>query len=64
MVQKKRLYAKFGVKEYWIVIPKEDQIELYKLKDDSFHLYKTYNKDTTLESPYLKDLKINLQGNN
>ena len=62
MVQKKRLYAKFGVKEYWIVIPKEGQIELYILKDDSFHLYKTYHQDTTLESPYLKDLKINLQG--
>lgn len=62
MVQKKRLYAKFGVKEYWIVIPKEGMVELYTLKDNLFHLYKTYQQDTLLESPYLKDFKINLQG--
>ena len=60
MVQKKRLYAQFGVKEYWIVIPKEGIVELYILGDDSFQLYKTYHKDTVLESPSLQGLKISL----
>ena len=61
MVQKKRLYAKFGVKEYWIVIPKEGMVEIYLLKDDIFQSHKTFDKDTILESPCLKGLRINLQ---
>ncbi len=62
LVQKKKLYAKFGVKEYWIVVPGEESIEVYILKDNTYILYKTYSKDDTLESLYLKDLKIGLKG--
>jgi Uma2 family endonuclease len=61
-VQKKKLYARFGVKEYWIVIPGEELVEIYTLKDNTYTLYKTYSKDDTLESHYLKDLKIELKG--
>jgi Uma2 family endonuclease len=61
MVQKKKLYTKFGVKEYWIVIPDEGLIEMYILKDNTCQLYKTYTKDDALESPYLKGLKIELK---
>ncbi len=61
LVQKKKLYARFGVKEYWIVIPGEELVEIYTLKDNSYTLYKSYNKDDTLESPYLKHLKIELK---
>ncbi len=61
MVQKKKLYARFGVKEYWIVIPEEKLIEIYILKDNAFQLYKTYSGDDTLDSPYLKSLKIVLK---
>ena len=62
MVQKKKLYAKFGVKEYWIVIPEGEEIEIYILKDNTFRLCKAYGKDDTLESPLLKGLKIELTG--
>jgi Uma2 family endonuclease len=61
-VQKKKLYARFGVKEYWIVIPGEESVEVYILKDKTYILYKTYSKEDTLESHYLKDLKIELKG--
>jgi len=61
LVQKKRLYARFGVKEYWIVIPDEELIEIYTLKENTYMLHKTYSKDDTLESSYLKDLKIELK---
>jgi Uma2 family endonuclease len=61
LIQKKKLYARFGVKEYWIVIPGEELIEVYVLKDNIFILYKSYNKNDTLESPYLKNLKIVLE---
>jgi Uma2 family endonuclease len=62
LVQKKKLYAKFGVKEYWIVIPGEELIEVYILKDDTYMLHKTYRKDDALESPYLRNLKVELKG--
>ena len=61
MVQKKRLYARFGVKEYWIVIPEEKEVEVYILKDGAYQLYKTYTKVDILESPSLKGLKIGLK---
>lgn len=61
-VQKKKLYARFGVKEYWIVIPGEESAEVYILKDKTYILYKTYTKDDTLESPLMKNLKIELKG--
>lgn len=61
MVQKKRLYARFGVKEYWIVIPEEREVEVYILKGEAYQLYKTYTKVDILESPSLKGLKIGLK---
>ena len=62
LVQKKRLYSRFGVKEFWIVIPGEESIEVYILKDNTFLLYRTYSKNEILESPYLKGFKIELKG--
>lgn len=61
MVQKKRLYARFGVKEYWIVIPEEKEVEVYILKGEAYQLYKTYTKVDILEAPSLKGLKIGLK---
>lgn len=60
LVQKKRLYAKNGVKEYWIVIPEEETIEIYILKDSVYTLHKTFNKEDVLESPYLTDFRLKL----
>ena len=39
MVQKKRLYAKFNVIEYWIVITEEEEIEVYILEGNAYQLY-------------------------
>ncbi|MGQ9570484.1 MAG: Uma2 family endonuclease [Thermodesulfovibrionales bacterium] len=61
LIQKKKLYAKFGVKEYWIVIPGEELAEVYILKDNTYVLHKTYNKNDTLGSPFLKNLRIELK---
>ena len=61
MVQKKRLYARFGVKEYWIVIPEEKEVEVYILKDEAYQLYKTFTKVDVFEAPSLKGLKIGLK---
>jgi Uma2 family endonuclease len=61
LVQKKKLYARFGVKEYWIVLPEESSVEVYTLKDNTFGLYTTYGRDDTLKSPLLQKLKIDLK---
>jgi Uma2 family endonuclease len=61
LIQKKRLYSRFGVKEYWIAVPGEELIEVYILKDNAYMLFNTYGKDGTLESPYLIELRIGLR---
>jgi len=61
LIQKKKLYAKFGVKEYWIVVPEEKTIDIYSLKDKSYLLYKSYGKDATLESMSLRGFRIELK---
>lgn len=61
IVQKKRLYARFNVKEYWIVIPEEEEIEVYILEDNTYQLYCAYKKVEELVSPSLKGLKIELK---
>lgn len=61
LVQKKNLYAKFGVKEFWIVYPTEELIEVYTLKDNNFILCNTYYKGDILKSPYFKGLNIELK---
>ncbi len=61
LIQKKRLYARFCVKEYWIVIPEEESVGIYNLKNDVFTLHKNFVKEETLESPVLKGLKMELR---
>lgn len=38
---KMKLYASYGVAEYWIVSPKENAIEIYYLKDGEYELFDT-----------------------
>lgn len=61
LVQKKKLYARFQVKEYWIVIPGEKLLEIYTIKDNTYTLNKTYTNNDTLASPLIKDLSIELK---
>jgi Uma2 family endonuclease len=58
LVQKKKLYARFGVREYWVVDPGEHFVEMYTLKQGLYTLWRSYGKEETLETPLLKDLRI------
>ena len=53
MIQKKQLYARFGIHEYWIVIPEEASIEVYTLKDNHYEFHKKYLINDILSSPLL-----------
>jgi Uma2 family endonuclease len=61
IIQKKKLYAKYGVKEYWIVVPGEKTIDIHILKDKTYQIYKTLGEDDTLESQILKGFKMELK---
>ena len=61
LVQKKKLYVRFGVKEYWIVIPEESSVDIFTLKDNAFVLHKSYGKEDILQSSLLKKLKLELK---
>jgi len=62
LIQKKMLYAKFGVKEFWIVSPVEKTINIFILRDKAYELYKTYEEDDVLESQMLNGLRMELKG--
>jgi Uma2 family endonuclease len=60
-IQKKMLYARFGIKEYWIAAPREKFIEVYVLKNKEYALVKTYFYDDALESQVLKGFRVSLK---
>jgi Uma2 family endonuclease len=60
-IHKKKLYARFGVKECWLVAPEDRLVEVYTLKDKGeYQLLKTYTEENVIESHVVKGLKIEL----
>lgn len=57
---KKVLYARYGVREYWIVDPEEKVIEVLTLKKEGYETFGICKMQDTLNSPLLPGLKINL----
>ena len=56
---KLHLYEKYGVKEYFIVYPDEEIVEVYLLKNNKFQFPKIYNWDSVLKVQTVKiELKI------
>ncbi len=60
LIKKKKLYAKFGVREYWLVDPGEKAVEIHSLKGEVFSLSRSFTLNDILESPLLEGLKIEL----
>lgn len=57
---KRDLYAKYGVKEYWVVDPDERRIWVMLLGDDSLDEAASYGMGDVLTSPTLEGLSIDL----
>ena len=50
---KLKLYAKFGVEEYWIVDPREQAVEVYRGEDETLKLFTRFVNDETITTPLL-----------
>ena len=54
------LYARAGVREYWIVTPFPSLVEVFALAGDAYRFVKAYGRDDTLASPLFPALSIPL----
>lgn len=59
---KLNLYARTGVKEYWIVTPWPSLVEVLVLEGVRYFVHKVFGKDQTLVSATFPELKIDLTG--
>jgi len=57
---KRAVYARYGVKEYWIVDPEAGTIEVTKLGEKDLETVKVYGKHESLKSPLLEGLTIQM----
>jgi len=60
-VAKLRLYAAYGVKEYWLVTPYPHLAEVLVLDGSSYRIHGSYRKADTLTSPALPGLRLALE---
>jgi len=56
--KKYRVYEEKGVKEYWIVDPEEQSVEIYTLQDGKFSLTQRAEKRGEVESPYVQGFAV------
>ena len=54
--RKMRLFARYGVPEYWIVDPLARQIEVHALEGDAYRATQVASADETVQSVLLPDL--------
>ena len=55
---KLKAYAKYSVREYWIVVPEGYSIEVYRLGHGGFELARIYQEQEILSSPILPDFSL------
>lgn len=61
LVNKKDLYAKFDVKEYWIVDPQKQWIEMYTLTEKEYTLHQRAVKSGKVSSVVLNGFQVLLK---
>ena len=59
---KREIYARFGVREYWIVDPDGRTIEVLELRGSKFELAAIFEEKDILSTPLFPDLALNLAG--
>ena len=59
--EKMEIYAKFGVKEYWIINPHKQYIELYDLKEGKFEKREKLVYTGLVKSKVIKEFEFELK---
>ena len=59
--EKFRLYEKYRVREYWVVLPREKVIEVWCLKEGRYILHSVAAGSGEVESCVLKGLKVKVE---
>ncbi len=59
-LRKTFVYAKFGIKEYWLVTPYPALVEILLLDGASYRIHQGYGQDERLTSPSFPGLEIDL----
>ncbi len=57
-VDKKEMYQKYGVKEYWIVFPEYDTIEVFSLENGSYKLFSRGTDAEIVQSKLLTGFEV------
>jgi Uma2 family endonuclease len=57
-VVKKKIYERYGVKEFWIVFPEKPSIEIYALSNGAYELFGTFSNDDQVHSPLFDSLSF------
>lgn len=58
---KRKIYARYGVREYWLVDQEEQSIEVMSLSEKGFKTIRVYQKGEKLQSPLFPGLSLNLK---
>ncbi|MFQ5772195.1 MAG: Uma2 family endonuclease, partial [bacterium] len=61
LIEKKEIYEKFGVQEYWILDPKKQWVEIYVNVQNKFKLHQRAEKKGILKSSILDGFQISLE---
>ncbi len=59
-VEKKELYERFGVKEYWIIDPANTVIEIFTLKENKYVLHAFIAEEGKVYSAMLQGFEVNI----
>ena len=61
-IEKKNIYENFGVKEFWLIDPQNEEVEIYFLENKRYELLSAASRiEGELKSNIFADLKIDLK---
>ena len=59
--KKKRIYEQHGVREYWIVDPEDQSVEVFTLQDNRFHQMMDNPKDGVVTSLVIDEVALQVK---